>query len=209
MFERFTNAARKAVVLAQEWAAEQRHAGITTADMLVGVVEADGGSGAAALADLGVDADRLRRSVLAVQPAGSEPSAERLPFTPGAKKALEFSLREALRLGGRDIDSGHLLLGLLAAAASAADDPAGDPAVDPAGDSAGDSAVDPAGDLDRVLAEAGIDAVALRQATERRLAARPKVDQPAADPYPLRRIERLLTDVLARLERIERRLDRS
>ena len=116
MFERFTNAARKAVVLAQEWAAEQRHAGITTADMLVGVAEADGGSGAAALADLGVDADRLRRSVLAVQPAGSEPSAERLPFTPGAKKALEFSLREALRLGGRDIDSGHLLLGLLAAA---------------------------------------------------------------------------------------------
>jgi len=144
-----------------------------------------------------VDADRLRRSVLAVQPAGSEPSAERLPFTPGAKKALEFSLREALRLGGRDIDSGHLLLGLLAAA----DDPASDPADDPAGD--------PAGELDRVLAEAGIDAVALRQATERRLAARPKEDQPAAEPYPLRRIERLLTDVLARLERIERRLDRS
>jgi len=197
VFERFTNAARKAVVLAQEWAAEQRHAGITTADMLVGVAEADGGSGAVALADLGVDADRLRRSVLAVQPAGSEPSAERLPFTPGAKKALEFSLREALRLGGRDIDSGHLLLGLLAAA----DDPASDPADDPAGD--------PAGELDRVLAEAGIDAVALRQATERRLAARPKEDQPAAEPYPLRRIERLLTDVLARLERIERRLDRS
>ena len=197
MFERFTNTARKAVVLAQEWAGEQRHAGITTADMLVGVAEADGGSGAAALADLGVDADRLRRSVLAVQPAGSEPSAERLPFTPGAKKALEFSLREALRLGGRDIDSGHLLLGLLAAA----DDPASDPADDPAGD--------PAGELDRVLAEAGIDAVALRQATERRLAARPKEDQPAAEPYPLRRIERLLTDVLARLERIERRLDRS
>jgi len=189
VFERFTNAARKAVVLAQEWAAEQRHAGITTADMLVGVAEADGGSGAAALADLGVDADRLRRSVLAVQPAGSEPSVERLPFTPGAKKALEFSLREALRLGGRDIDSGHLLLGLLAAA----DDPASDPA----------------GELDRVLAEAGIDAVALRQATERLLAARPKEDQPAAEPYPLRRIERLLTDVLARLERIERRLDRS
>ena len=181
MFERFTDAARKAVVLAQEWAVEQRRPGITTSDLLVGVAGADGGSGAAALADIEVPADRLRRSVLAVQPPGSGPPDERLPFTAGAKKAMEYSLREGLRLGDRDIDSGHLLLGLLAGA----------------------------DDLDLVFAEAGIDVARLRQATERRLAARPKEEQPAAEPSPLRRIELLLTDVLTRLERIERRLDQS
>jgi ATP-dependent Clp protease ATP-binding subunit ClpC len=182
VFERFTNAARKAVVLAQEWAVEQRHAGITPGALLVGVAGADGGSGAAALADLELPADRVKRAVLAVQPAGSEAPAERLPFTPGAKRVLEFSLREALRLDDREIDSGHLLLGLLASA----DD-----------------------DLDRVLAEAGTDAGTLRQATERRLAARPKVEQPPVERDPLLRIEALLSAVLARLERIERRLDRS
>lgn len=187
VFERFTNAARKAVVLAQEWAKEQRHAGITTGDLLVGVADSDGGSGAAALADLGLDADRLRQAVIAVQPAGSEPPTERVPFTPGAKKALEFSLREALRLSDREIDSGHLVLGLLAAGG---DDPAG-------------------GDLDRVLAEAGIDPAALREATERRLATRPKEDLPLFEPNPWHRVEQLLTDVQARLDRIERRLDRS
>ena len=190
MFERFTNAARKAVVLAQEWAKEQRHAGITTGDLLVGIAESDGGSGAAALADLGVDADQLRRAVIAVQPEGSEPPSERVPFTPGAKKALEFSLREALRLSDREIDSGHLALGVLAA-----------------------SGEDPAGDLDRVLAEAGVDPVALREATERRLATRPKEEPreglPAFESNPWHRVEQLLTDVQARLERIERRLDRS
>lgn len=186
VFERFTNAARQAVVLAQEWAKEQRHAGITTGDLLVGIADSDGGSGAAALADLGVGAERVRRAVIAVQPATSEPPAERLPFAPGAKKALEFSLREALRLNDREIDSGHLALGLLAAAA---DDPAG-------------------GDLDPVLTEAGIDGVALRAAVERRLAARPKDEPPAFELSPWRRVEQLLTDVQARLERIERRLDR-
>jgi ATP-dependent Clp protease ATP-binding subunit ClpC len=182
VFERFTTAARKSVVLAQEWAVEQRRPGITTGDLLVGVAGADGGSGAAALADIEVPVDRVRRSALAVQPPGSDPPVERLPFTGGAKKALEFSLREALRLADRDIDSGHLLLGLLAI-----DDD----------------------DLDRVLAEAGIDVTQLREATERRLAARPKVEQAAAEANRLRRIELLLTDMLARLERIERRLDRS
>lgn len=182
MFERFTTAARQAVVLAQEWAVEQRHAGVTAGALLVGVADAEAGSGAVALADLGVSTDRLRRAVLAVSPAGSDPPGERLPFTPGAKKALEFSLREALRLDDRDIDSGHLLLGLLASADA---------------------------DLDRMLAEAGIDASTLREATERRLAARPKEEQPPAEPHPLRRIETLLIDVRDRLERIERRLDRS
>ena len=182
MFERFTNAARKAVVLAQEWAVKQRRAGITTEDLLVGVAEADGGTGAAALADLGVDADQVRQAVLAVQPAESEPPGERLPFTPGAKKALEFSLRESLRLADREIDSGHLLLGLLDSSDT---------------------------ELDRVLVEAGIDAVTLREAIERRLSARPKRERQVVEPDRLHRIELMLSDMLARLERIERRLEKS
>jgi ATP-dependent Clp protease ATP-binding subunit ClpC len=182
VFERFTDAARRAVVLAQEWAVEQRHSGVTTGALLVGIAGAEDGSGAAALADLDVPVDRVRQSVLAVHPAGPAAPVGRPPFTPGAKKAIEFALREALRLHDRDIASGHLLLGLLSS---------------------------PGDDVDRVLAEAGIEAAALRQAAERRLADRPEKERLVPEADRLRRIELLLTDVQARLERIERRLDRS
>ena len=183
MFERFTDVARHAVVLAQEWAVEQRHPAVTTAHLLVGVATAGAGTAAAALAELEVPADRLKRSILAIRPAGSDPPAGHLPFTPGAKKVLELSLREALRLDDRDIDSGHILLGLLRGADE---------------------------DLVPVLAEAGVDGVELRRVTERLLAERPREGRRRSrEPDQLERIEVLLSDVLARLERIERRLDRS
>jgi ATP-dependent Clp protease ATP-binding subunit ClpC len=183
VFERFTDAARQAVVLAQEWAVEKRHPAVTTAHLLVGVAATGAGTAAAALAELEIPAERLERSALAVRPAGSEAPVGHLPFTPGAKKALELSLREALRLDDRDIDTGHLVLGLLRGG--------------------GD-------DLVPVLADAGVDGVQLRRVTERLLAERPREGRRhPREPDQLERIEVLLSDVLARLERIERRLDRS
>ena len=183
MFERFTDAARQAVVLAQEWAVEQRHPAVGPVNLLVGVATTRSGAAAAALADLDVPVDRLRRAAVVVQPAGSVSPAGQIPFAPAAKKALELALRELMRLDDREIDTGHLLLGLLRGGAD---------------------------DLVAVLAEAGIDAVELRRVTEGRLAERPRESwRHPAEPDRLERIEVLLSDVQARLERIERRLDRS
>jgi ATP-dependent Clp protease ATP-binding subunit ClpC len=186
VFERFTDASRQAVVLAQQWAVEHRHRSITTAHLLVGVARARGGVAALALSDVGITPERLERSVLAVHPEGrSAPASQRVPFTPAAKKTMELALREALRLDDSAIDTGHLLLALLE---------------------------HPGDDLDAVFADAEVDAVPVRRATERRLAERPGEGLPRAAQQQvdrMARIEALLTDAVTRLERIERRLDRS
>ena len=163
MFERFTDRARGAVVLAQEEARLLRHGFIGTEHLLLGVLRDDGCAGARALQPLGIeleatrsdirdlvgrgpsaplgasdaealdtigiDLDEVRRRVeetfgegaleRRVRPGrrgrsrGGNATPGHIPFTPRGKKALELSLREALRLGHRHIGTEHLLLGLV------------------------------------------------------------------------------------------------
>jgi ATP-dependent Clp protease ATP-binding subunit ClpC len=112
MFERFTDRARRVLVMAQEEAKLLGHGFIGTEHLLLGLVAEGEGVGAKALAAVGVDLADVRARVLAVVPAGG-PVDGPAPFTPRSKKVLEMSLREALGLGHNYIGTEHLLLGLL------------------------------------------------------------------------------------------------
>lgn len=113
VFERFTDRARRAVVLAQEEARLLNHSYIGTEHFLLGLMSEEEGAAATTLAGFGVDITTLRERVREVIGTGTETSADHLPFTPRAKKVLEMSVREARRLGHNDISTEHLLLGLL------------------------------------------------------------------------------------------------
>jgi ATP-dependent Clp protease ATP-binding subunit ClpA len=113
MFERFTDEARRVVVLAQEEARTLDHDEIGTEHLLLGLVHEDDSEVCKVLSEFGVDIHAMRRAVLAVVGRGTEPSPSHLPFTRPAKKALELSLRESLQLGHREIRPTHVLLGLL------------------------------------------------------------------------------------------------
>jgi ATP-dependent Clp protease ATP-binding subunit ClpC len=112
MFERFTDRARQVIVVAQDEARELGHPLIRPEHLALGLLQ---GKGVAcrALGDFGVTYDETRARILAATPAGEVLAGERLPFTPEAKKVLEHSLREALRLKHKYIGTEHLLLGLL------------------------------------------------------------------------------------------------
>ncbi len=114
MFERFTDRARRAVVLAQEEARLLNHNYIGTEHLLLGLIHEGEGVAAEALESLGLSLDAVRASVEETvgQGPSSAPSGH-IPFTPNAKKAMEGSLREALTLGHDYIGTEHLLLGLL------------------------------------------------------------------------------------------------
>ena len=113
MFERFTDRARRVVVLAQEEARELGHSYIGTEHVLLGLIQEGGGVAAKALESSGLDRADVRREVEETIGRGERSPAENLPFTPGAKKVLELSLREALQLGHEHIGTEHILLGLL------------------------------------------------------------------------------------------------
>jgi ATP-dependent Clp protease ATP-binding subunit ClpA len=140
MFERFTKEARTVVVLAQDEAAALDAERIGTEHLLLGLAAeqgvaarvleplglghaalrgeleaAGGGLDAAALAAIGIDLDEVRRRVEESFGPGALGGHRkgRRPFSPGAKKALELALREALLLGDRRIGSEHLLLGVM------------------------------------------------------------------------------------------------
>ncbi|HEX6254824.1 MAG TPA: Clp protease N-terminal domain-containing protein [Euzebyales bacterium] len=113
MFERFTDEARRVVVLAQEEARTLDHDEIGTEHLLLGLVHEDDAEVCKVLGEFGVDIHAMRHAVLAVVGRGTEPSPSHLPFTRPAKKALELSLRESLQLGHREIRPTHILLGLL------------------------------------------------------------------------------------------------
>lgn len=113
MFERFTDAARRAVVLAQEATRELRHDHIGTEHFLLGLLARPDTVAAHALAALGVSADSVRRAVIDRVGAGTEQMSGHIPFTPSGKGTLEHSLREALALNHPYIGTEHLLLGLL------------------------------------------------------------------------------------------------
>jgi ATP-dependent Clp protease ATP-binding subunit ClpC len=113
VFERFTDRARRVLVLAQEEARLLHHDFIGTEHILLGLVGAGVGLGARALAELGISLPAVRAAVEeTIGPAGSEPMGSP-PFTPRAKKVLELSLREALQLGHNYIGTEHMLLGLV------------------------------------------------------------------------------------------------
>jgi Clp amino terminal domain, pathogenicity island component len=112
MFERFTDRARRAVVLANEEARLLGHDQIGTEHILLGLLREGGGVGGRALRSLDISLEEAREHVSAAVGAGSGKSAH-IPFTQRAKTALERALREALQLGHEYIGTEHILLGLL------------------------------------------------------------------------------------------------
>ena len=113
MFERFTDRARRVLVLAQEEARDLNHAFIGTEHILLGLIREGEGVAAKALDALGITFDVVREKVEEAIGANTNPSPGSPPFTPRAKKVLELSLREALQLGHSYIGTEHMLLGLV------------------------------------------------------------------------------------------------
>ena len=113
MFERFTDRARRVVVLAQEEARMLEHDYIGTEHLLLGLIHEGQGVAAKALQALDVDLDTLRREVEALVGRGHQATKGHIPFTPQAKKVLELALRESVQLGHAYIGTEHLLLGLV------------------------------------------------------------------------------------------------
>jgi ATP-dependent Clp protease ATP-binding subunit ClpC len=112
MFERFTDRARRAVVLAQQEAVQLHHNYIGTEHVLLGLLGEGEGVAARVLVSLGMSLETTRARVEELVEAGPGPGGQ-VPFTPRAKKALELSLGEALQLGHDYIGTEHLLLGLI------------------------------------------------------------------------------------------------
>jgi ATP-dependent Clp protease ATP-binding subunit ClpC len=113
MFERFTDRARRVVVLAQEEARLLDHNYIGTEHLLLGLAAEREGIAAEALTQLGIDLETARREVEEVVGRGAEEPSGHIPFTPQAKKALESSLREALDMRHDHIGTEHILLGIV------------------------------------------------------------------------------------------------
>jgi ATP-dependent Clp protease ATP-binding subunit ClpA len=114
MFERFTDRARRVLVLAQEEARLLDHNFIGTEHILLGLLAEEEGVAARALAMVGVSLERSQTRVSEIIGAGlTGSSSGSPPFTPRAKKGLEYSLRQALQLGHSYIGTEHILLGLL------------------------------------------------------------------------------------------------
>ena len=112
MFERFTDRARRVVVLAQEEARNLQHNYIGTEHLLLGLVAEESGLAGRALSRFGMSYVSVREEVTARVGTGSEQPAGRIPFTPRAKKTLELALREALALHHNYIGTEHILLGI-------------------------------------------------------------------------------------------------
>jgi hypothetical protein len=113
VFERFTDRARRIVVLAQEEARLLDHNYIGTEHLLLGIVHDGEGVAARSLIELGESLDGIRRRVEEIVGQGPTAPSGHIPFTPRAKKVLELALREALQLGHKFVGSEHILLGLV------------------------------------------------------------------------------------------------
>ncbi|MBM3639542.1 MAG: ATP-dependent Clp protease ATP-binding subunit [Actinobacteria bacterium] len=113
MFERFTDRARRVVVLAQEEARLLSHSYIGTEHILLGLIHEGEGVAAKALESLGISLEAVRAQVEEIIGQGGSSPSGHIPFTPRAKKVLELSLREALQLGHNYIGTEHILLGLI------------------------------------------------------------------------------------------------
>ena len=113
MFERFTDRARRVIVLAQEEARALQHNYIGTEHLLLGLIREGEGIAAKALTAKGVSLDDTRKQVEEMIGKGTAAPNGHIPFTPHAKQVLELSLREALQLGHSYIGTEHILLGLI------------------------------------------------------------------------------------------------
>ena len=113
MFERFTERARQVVVLAQDEARALKHNYIGTEHILLGLLREEEGLAARVLESLDITVEEVRVRVARIVAQGEEVTTAQLPFTPRAKKVLEFALREALSLGHNSIGTEHILLGLV------------------------------------------------------------------------------------------------
>jgi Clp amino terminal domain, pathogenicity island component/UvrB/uvrC motif len=114
MFQRFTDRARRVVVLAQEEARMLDHEYVGTEHILLGLIREDGGVAAQALASLGITEEAARRQVEEIVGRGEAgPAGGHLPITPRGKKVLQLSLREAIALGHGYVGTEHILLGLI------------------------------------------------------------------------------------------------
>jgi ATP-dependent Clp protease ATP-binding subunit ClpA len=113
MFERFTDRARRVVVLAQEEARLLNHNYIGTEHLLLGLAHEGQGVAPKALESLGISLEAVRAQVEEIIGRGQEAPSGHIPFTPRAKKVLELSLREAKQLGHNYIGTEHILLGLI------------------------------------------------------------------------------------------------
>ena len=113
VFERFTDRARRVVVLAQEEARLLNHSYIGTEHILLGLIHEGEGVAAKALESLNISLEAVRAQVEEIIGQGGSSPSGHIPFTPRAKKVLELSLREALQLGHNYIGTEHILLGLI------------------------------------------------------------------------------------------------
>ncbi|HET6662794.1 MAG TPA: Clp protease N-terminal domain-containing protein [Acidimicrobiales bacterium] len=113
MFERFSDRARRVIVLSQEEARLLNHNYIGTEHILLGLIAETEGVAARALVSLGVKLDTVRHEVEEIIGQGGSPPSGHIPFTPRAKEVLELSLREAMQLGHNYIGTEHILLGLV------------------------------------------------------------------------------------------------
>ena len=115
MFERFTDRARRVIVLAQEEARMLNHNYIGTEHILLGLIHEGEGIAARALESLGVNLTAVREQVQEIIGSGPQASSGHIPFTPRAKKILELSMREAIQLNHGYIGTEHILLGMVRA----------------------------------------------------------------------------------------------
>jgi ATP-dependent Clp protease ATP-binding subunit ClpC len=116
MFERYTEAGRRTVTLAQEEARRLGHPAIGTEHLLLGLIAEGDGAAARAFTGLGVTLEAARAQVAAEVPGGrpgAEPSGGMMPFSPRAQGTLEAASRQALGLKSNDVDTEHVLLALL------------------------------------------------------------------------------------------------
>jgi ATP-dependent Clp protease ATP-binding subunit ClpC len=113
VFERFTDSARRSVVLAQEEARRLDHDYIGTEHLLLGLLQQGDGVAAQVFVKLGLDASQARRHVEELVGRGSGAPPAHIPFTPRAKKVLELALKEALKLKHDYIGTEHILLGIV------------------------------------------------------------------------------------------------
>lgn len=181
MFERFTEAARRVVLLAQEEARRLNHEYVGTEHLLLGLIGEGEGAAARALASLGVSQQAARQQVEESTGRGEQPTRPgHIPFTAQATRALQWSLRETMRLGAGSIGPEHLLLGLLRER-----------------DSLGV----------QVLARLGADVIAARQRVTEVLERDREPELPAAGRRAAGRGRRaLVPQLLARFDAIESRL---
>ncbi len=113
MFERFTDRARRVVILAQEEARMLHHNHIGTEHILLGLIREGDGVAAKALESLGIGLEAVRQQVEEITGQDRQAPSGQIPLTPRTKKVLELSLREALQLGHNYVGTEHILLGLI------------------------------------------------------------------------------------------------